>query len=278
MAEQKSIIIKRVKKTAGEGGHGGSWKVAYADFVTAMMAFFLLMWLITMVSPEKRARVASYFKYYAIFEKSGISVLEGGSKEIIYSGGEAFNVQEAQGKGKGEKKGELKPAEVKQKVTEAIERKLSELKGQIIVEAFKDSVRIDIVDSEGNPIFPVGDTNLTPNGKRILKELTESIMGMDNKIVIEGHTDALSYRTNKYTNWELSIERASAARREMESLGLNPDRISMVTGYASTRPLIKENPNDARNRRISIVILHENNEMLGGEELFKINEEKNDKR
>lgn len=277
MAEQKPIIIKRVKKKSGEGGHGGSWKVAYADFVTAMMAFFLLMWLITMVSPEKRARVASYFKYYAIFEKSGISVLDGGGKDIIYSGGEAFNIQESKGKSKGEKKGELKPSEVKHKVAEVVEKKLSDLKEQIVVEAFKDIARIDIVDSEGAPIFHIGDTNLTPTGKKILKELMPIFLDMNNKIIIEGHTDALSYRTNKYSNWELSVERASAARREMESLGLNPDMISMVTGYAATRPLIKDNPNDYRNRRISIVILNENHDSIIGEDIFNYNENKNNR-
>lgn len=268
MAEQKSIIIKRIKKKGGEGGHGGSWKVAYADFVTAMMAFFLLMWLITMVSPEKRARVASYFKYYAIFEKSGVSVLDGGGREILNSGGEGFNVQEAEGMGRGEKKGILTPSQVKERVLEKIEKKLFELKGQIVVEELKDSVRIEIVDSEGAPIFPIGDTNLTANGKKILKEITESILEMDNKIILEGHTDALSYKSNRYTNWELSIERASTARREMESMNLNPDRITMVTGYAATKPLIKDNPNDPRNRRISIVILYEDQKQLSGTEFI----------
>lgn len=260
MAEQKSIIIKRIKKKKGEGGHGGSWKVAYADFVTAMMAFFLLMWLITMVSPEKRARVASYFKYYAIFEKSGISMFEGAGKDAVALGGDGVNIPQERGK-PGRAK-QMTPQQIKEELQGKIESKLRELKGQVVVEALKDSVRVDIIDSEGNPIFPVGDTNLTANGKKILKELTESLLDMENKIIIEGHTDALSYKTNRYTNWELSIERASTARREMENLGLNPDRISMVTGYAATRPLIKDNPNDPRNRRISIVILFENKDLF----------------
>jgi len=256
MAEQKSIIIKRIKKKKGEGGHGGSWKVAYADFVTAMMAFFLLMWLITMVSPEKRARVASYFKYYAIFDKSGVSMFEGGGKDIISIGGEGVNIPEE--KGKSGKVKQKTPTQIKEEVQEKIEKKLGYLKNQVVVEVLNNSVRIDIVDSEGDPIFPVGDSNFTDTGKKILKEITESIIDMDNKIIIEGHTDALSYKTNRFTNWELSTERASSARRFMESMGLNPDRVAMVTGYAATRPLIKENPNDPRNRRVSIVINYDN--------------------
>lgn len=268
MAEQKSIIIKKVKKRGGEGGHGGSWKVAYADFVTAMMAFFLLMWLITMVSPEKRARVASYFKYYAIFEKSGISILEGSGRSQINMGGEGINIPEERGKG-----GKAKirtPTQFKEEVQERVEKRLGALKRQVIIETLSDSVRIDIVDTEGNPIFPVGDSNLTETGKEILKEVTESILELDNKVVIEGHTDALSYKSNRYTNWELSTERASSARRYMESLGLSPDRISMVIGYAATRPLIKENPSDPRNRRISIVVLFDKGQPIESGELINI--------
>jgi chemotaxis protein MotB len=261
MAEQKSIIIKRVKKTAREGGHGGSWKVAYADFVTAMMAFFLLLWLITMVSPEKRARVASYFKYYAIFEKSGISMLEGSGKDVLYLGGDGVNIPQERGKPGKSTNIKKTPQQLKEEVVGRIQSNLGHLKGQVIIEDFKDNVRIEIVDSEGAPIFPVGDSSLTQNGKKLLKEITESLLDIDNKIVIEGHTDALSYKSNKYTNWELSTARASVARSEMEALGLNPDRISMVSGYAATKPLIKDNPNDPRNRRVSIVVLFENQEL-----------------
>lgn len=259
MAEQKSIIIKRIKKKSAEGGHGGSWKVAYADFVTAMMAFFLLMWLITMVSPEKRARVASYFKYYAIFEKSGISMFDGAGKDIISIGGEGVNIPEEKGNpGKVKQK---TPSQLKEDVQEKINSKLGYLKNQIVVEVLNNAIRIDVVDSEGSPIFPVGDSNFTETGKKILLEIAESIKDSDNKIIIEGHTDALSYRSNRFTNWELSTERASSARRFLESVGISPDRISMVTGYAATKPLIKDNPNDPRNRRVSIVITYENPEI-----------------
>lgn len=255
MAEQKSIIIKRIKKKKGEGGHGGSWKVAYADFVTAMMAFFLLMWLITMVSPEKRARVASYFKYYAIFEKSGISMFDGGGKDVVSIGGEGVNIPEE--KGRSGKIKQKTPTQLKEEVQEKLTSRLGTLKNQVVIEAFSNYVRIDIVDSEGTPIFPVGDSNFTETGKMILKEITESLIDMDNKIIIEGHTDALSYRSNKFTNWELSTARASSARRYMENLGLSPDRIYMVTGYAATKPLIADNPNDPRNRRVSIVVQYD---------------------
>ncbi|NTU42571.1 MAG: OmpA family protein [Nitrospirales bacterium] len=261
MRSQKTIIIKKVKKNDHGGSHGGSWKVAYADFVTAMMAFFLLLWLITMVAPEKKARVSSYFKSFTIFEKAGSSSMFDNPGAVAGDSGGSFGkVEKDLGKGVTDTmaspgKNNPSPESVKKGLKKDIEAKLADVKDQILVDVFEGGVRIQITDKDGQTMFPLGDSALTPQAKKILEVIAGNVKGMNNKIAIEGHTDALSYATNKYTNWELSTERASAARKELEQNGLSPDRLSRVAGYAATDPLIKENPNDPRNRRISIILL-----------------------
>ncbi|MDA8178924.1 MAG: flagellar motor protein MotB [Desulfobacteria bacterium] len=250
MSSQKSVIIKHVKKRAEEGGHGGSWKVAYADFVTAMMAFFLLMWLITMVAPEKRARVATYFKHFSIYEKSGSSFMDKNAAILNETGGEISVPKEFS---KGMKK-EVTREELKEHLRSGMEKQLADVKDQVIVEVFEGGVRIQLVDKEGREIFPLGSAEPTPIARKIFKVITGSIKDVPNKIAIEGHTDALTYSSSRYTNWELSTERASAARKELEEYGLDPDRLARVSGFAATEPLIKGNPSDPRNRRISIIL------------------------
>lgn len=246
-------IIKRVKRGSHEGHHGGSWKVAYADFVTAMMAFFLLLWLVTMVSPEKRARVAAYFKYFSLFERGGKSILDGGLDMYREYGDETprlilpkdiVEIQPAINKG-----------ELAERLKELVQERLADVKDQVLIDVAYEGVLVQVVDKEGRPIFPLGRAEISDEAKRILKVIAEGLSGLENKITIDGHTDALSYSTNKYTNWELSTDRASAARKELEKNGLNPDRIARVSGYAATRPLIPEAPDDPRNRRISITVL-----------------------
>jgi len=251
VSAQKNVIIRTVKKRAPEGGsHGGSWKVAYADFVTAMMAFFLLMWLITMVAPEKRARVATYFKHFSLFEKSGISIMEKNAAILSETGGEMRIPKEmSQGAGTA-----MTREQLREKLKAETERKLADVKDQILVEVFEGGVRIQLVDKTGQPLFSLGGTEPSPVGRKMLKVIAENVQDVDNKIAIEGHTDALTYNSSRYTNWELSTERASAARKELETNGLDPDRLAQVSGYAATQPLIRENPNDPRNRRISIII------------------------
>ena len=250
MSHQKSVIIKHVKKRVEEGGHGGSWKVAYADFVTAMMAFFLLMWLITMVSPEKRISVATYFKHFTIFEKSGSSFMEKNVAIVSETGGEISVPKEfVQGMKK-----EVTREELKEKLRSETEKQLADVKDQVIVEVFEGGVRIQLVDKDGRQIFPLGSAEPTPTARKIFNVIAGSIKDVPNKIAIEGHTDALTYSSSRYTNWELSTERASAARKELEAYGLDPDRLARVSGFAATEPLIKGNPNDPRNRRISIIL------------------------
>lgn len=250
MKEQKNIIIKKVKKISGGGHHGGSWKVAYADFVTAMMAFFLLMWLLSMVSPEKRAKISTYFKHFSLFEKGGTSmVMEAGGGVTGESSGELKTLPREMGKGFSDDKKELA-----EKLRQDIEKKLADVKDQILVDVFEGGVRIQLVDKEGNPMFSLGSQDLNPNAKKIISVISETIKDTENKVAVEGHTDATSYSTSKYTNWELSTDRASTARKELENNGLSPDRLTKVAGYAATEPLVKDDPTDPRNRRISIIL------------------------
>ncbi|MCX7913863.1 MAG: OmpA family protein [Thermodesulfovibrionales bacterium] len=248
MKAQKIIIKKVVKKNHG-GHHGGQWKVAYADFVTAMMAFFLLLWLLTMVSQEKRAILSQYFKHFTIFEKSGQTFLDS-SAGIAGQGAITVVPQAVQ------TLPIMKPEEFKEVLKKAIEEKLQDVKDQVYVDIFEGGVRVQLIDTEGKPMFNLGSAEPTPLALRILHVVGESILPMPNSIAIEGHTDSLAYRTTHYTNWELSTERALSARKVLEKMGFSPTRFSRVSGYADTVPFVKEDPTDARNRRISLILLN----------------------
>ncbi|MBI5590566.1 MAG: OmpA family protein [Deltaproteobacteria bacterium] len=257
--EGQPVIIKKVKKGHG-GGHGGAWKVAYADFVTAMMAFFLLMWLLAMVSPEKRAGVSYYFKHFNIFDKSGLSFVDPKvTPRISLMDDQAIGKPELSLQIEEEEELALKSGEaLSEHLKKEIEAKLSDVKDQIIIDTFEGAVRVEILDKETGTMFPLGSAEISANGKRILKIISPAIIASDRKIAIEGHTDALVFAaSHKYSNWELSTERASAARREMERNGLPPDMLIRVTGYAATEPLIKTNLYDPRNRRISILMFYQ---------------------
>lgn len=251
MAEPRTkIIIKKVKKRGSEGSHGGSWKVAYADFVTAMMAFFLLLWLITMVAPEKRARLSSYFKHFSIFEQSGTSFMEKSSEMFNQAGESATKVPPEIGGNAA-----MRPEEFKAAIKGAIEVKLGDIKDQILVDIFEGGVRIQLVDKQGKPMFDLGSAQPTPLAMRILQVIGENIKSLPNQVAVEGHTDSIAYRSSAYSNWELSTERALSARKALEGFGLNPARLTRVAGYADTVLFIREMPEDPRNRRISIILL-----------------------
>jgi chemotaxis protein MotB len=251
----RKVIIKKVKKNHGGGHHGGSWKVAYADFVTAMMAFFLLLWLLSMVSDDKRIAMAEYFKSFSLFKESGKT----------FQPGSAFVITDHI------KKAELKPENITAALKKAMKNKGGAGKGpngegaqgaegqglsdQVLVDAVDGGVRIQIVDKEGSPMFKLGSAEPTDKAQEILASVAEVIRDQEAKIAIEGHTDAAPFRGDQITNWELSTNRASAARRMLESNGFDPSRVARVVGYADTDLFIKENPKDPQNRRISIIIL-----------------------
>jgi chemotaxis protein MotB len=257
--EEEKIIIKRIKQKGNtHGGHGGSsWKVAYADFVTALMAFFLLLWLITMISPEKQAAVSHYFRHFNVFDSGG------GTRMSLFTNKAPDQaiivpplIDEEQEK---KKKKKTEPEDkLSEKLKNVVEKKLYDVKEQILIGTFSGGIKVELIDKDGSSMFPLGSSELTPKAKEIIKVITENIKSENNKVALEGHTDALSYSTNRYTNWELSTERASAARKEFQNNGLSPDRIIKVAGLAATEPLIKENPYDPRNRRISILLINPN--------------------
>ncbi len=260
--EGQPVIIKKVAKKGHGGGHGGAWKVAYADFVTAMMAFFLLMWLLAMVSPEKRAGVSYYFKHFNVFDKSGLSFVETKvNPKVNLMDDQALGKPELslQIDGGDEEEKAQKSAEIlSEKLKKEIEVKLSDFKDQIIIDTFEGAVRVEILDKETGTMFALGSAEISANGKRILKTIAPAIIASNRKIAIEGHTDAVVYAApQKYSNWELSTERASIARKELERAGLPPEMLIRVTGYAATEPLIKTNVYDPRNRRISILMFYQ---------------------
>jgi len=250
--EGKGIVIKRVKKKGHGGAHGGSWKVAYADFVTAMMAFFLLMWLITMVSPEKKAQVSHYFRSFSIFDKSGTSLLDMQNAPPPIVGTSPIPELVSQDEVKGDPS--RATAQFEEKMKEEMRTRLSEFKEQIMIEQFDGGVRLELTETDGHPMFPSGRNELTAEGKRVLQVISENLQQNNAKIAIEGHTDSKGFASNRYSNWELSTERASAARRELEKNGLTQDRLVRIAGLAATQPLIRDNPEDPRNRRISIFL------------------------
>lgn len=254
MSEPKGkIIIKKVKKVTVGGAHGGSWKVAYADFVTAMMAFFLLMWLLSMVAPEKRARISTYFKHFSLFEKGGTSFMDK-SSEVFSESGEAG--QKVPREMQGETPGKMTAERFKDAVKQAIEAKLGDIKDQIMVDVFEGGVRIQLVDKEGKPMFDLGSSEPTPLATRIMQVIGEQIKNLPNAVSVEGHTDSLAFRSSATRgNWELSTERALAAKKQLEGYGLNANRLTRVAGYADTVPFVKDDPEDPRNRRISIILL-----------------------
>jgi chemotaxis protein MotB len=244
-----TIIIKKKKKGGAGGHHGGSWKVAYADFVTAMMAFFLLMWLLSMTPQEKKEEIAYYFKHFSLFkEGSGTNPQMG----ISTQQSSQISIEPAPPSGPATD-GELQQAEeFKEQVEKEISTQMEKLKDQVVVTFFQGGVKVDIMDKVGTPMFALGSTELTDDGRKLIALISENIKETKYQVEIEGHTDAVTYSTRQYGNWELSTARASAARVALEKNGLDASRLIRVSGYAATQPVIKDNPYDPRNRRISL--------------------------
>lgn len=241
------IIIKRVKKRHHEGHHGGAWKVAYADFITAMMALFLVLWLIAMLSVETKKAVAEYFRSYTIFKGEevggkGISPLKGGPVKLTPEPGDTI------------KRGIAFRDRLVNDLRTRIEERLYDIKDQILIFTTNEGVRIEMVDKEGSPMFELGRSNLLPQGERALHVISESLKGLPSSITIEGHTDSYQYPTKDYTNWELSADRANTARRELIKNGVDPKMIKRVAGFADTMPIKPENPYAPTNRRVSILV------------------------
>ena len=277
---QQPIIIKRVKKVAG-GHHGGAWKVAYADFVTAMMAFFLVMWLVVSMPEEKLSGISEYFKNPSVLRgtsqapppaamgaggsgtnpvkigPSNISPTMDGEGPKIGEVEEVPDAEEAKRLAEEEEKRELQS--LKEELEAAIEKSqaLQPFKDQLLLDITPEGLRIQIVDEQNRPMFDSGSATLKNYTREILKELTPYIDSVDKRISLSGHTDTTPYASrNGYSNWELSADRANAARRELVSAGLPEDKVSRVVGLSSSVLFDKDQPTNPINRRISIIIMN----------------------
>ena len=274
MAEvEQTIIIKKIKK-GGDGHHGGAWKVAYADFVTAMMAFFLLLWLLSSTSESTKEGIAEYFTpTIGLKDSMGIGFRggirptdEGRDKDDLTPMGITVG-RPQQGPTPQTPKEAMIEADKESKLFEKAEEDLKqamesdpnlrELRDMIIVEQTPEGLKIQIVDADRKEMFLPGTATLNEYGQRILRSLLKVIEKMPNRISITGHTDATPFARDggAYTNWELSTDRANSSRRYLLSQGMNPERASKITGRADQELLTPEDPVSPRNRRISIILL-----------------------
>ena len=310
MAKQTNapIIVKKIKKGGHDAPHGGAWKVAYADFVTAMMAFFLLLWLLNVTTDIQKRGIADYFQpTIASKSQSGAGGLLGGTtigqpgaeqtasvepsltlsqpmlrqlnqsddddqdnaagrEDVSDSGGNA-------GRDRDRQRPKLSEAELERQVAEREDRRfaaaefalhqameqLPDLEGladNLIIDRTPEGLRIQLVDQDKSPMFPLGSAEPVENARKLIAVVSQVVQRLPNKISITGHTDAVAYMVGrKYSNWELSADRANASRREFIADGVPPDRIDRVVGLADRDLLVPEDPTSPRNRRISIVLL-----------------------
>ncbi len=260
------IVIKRVKKGGHGGHHGGSWKVAYADFVTAMMALFLLLWLLETTPKEDLKAMEGYFQSPSMIEASG-----GASSSVIDMGG---GMDAPKGEGgtvlRSNPQDTAPPVEENEAAPQGkdFDKLMEKLKNKIlnhpVLHSFQDQIRIDIteeglriqiVDQKNRPMFDSGKAMLKPYAQVILHEIGKVIAEVPNAISISGHTDSRPYVGRKeYSNWELSSDRANAARRELVSGAMDEERIARVVGLADSVPFLEEDPEAPVNRRITIVV------------------------
>ncbi len=285
----RPILIKKVKKVAGHGHHGGAWKVAYADFVTAMMAFFLLMWLINTTDPEQKRGIAEYFA------PASVSQTTSGSGGIL--GGTALGEDGAKGSGSISVVTQLAPeapdnapeeagqnhnlaAASEEELREEIARReaadfaqaaaslrqamqsmpeLAELSKQLIIDQTPEGLRIQLVDQEGRSMFDQNSARPNQRAQVLLRAISRVINQLPNRISITGHTSAVagSSRASAAGDWNLSSARADASRQILQGAGVDPDRVYSVAGKAGSDPLYPDDPSLAGNRRIAIVLLRE---------------------
>lgn len=282
MSEDKNkrpIVIKRIKKVAA-GHHGGAWKIAYADFVTAMMAFFLLMWLLGSTSKGDLNGISEYFKtplQVALSGGSGSgdssSIIKGGGQDLTRSEGQikkgdlpqekrVINLKAAQQEFlRAERLKEIeKLKDLKANIEKVIESnvKLQKFKKQILLDITSEGLRIQIVDEQNRPMFQSGSDQLEPYTREILHEIGKMLNQVPNKVSLSGHTDATSYIGGSagYSNWELSADRANASRRELIVGGMTEEKIVRVVGLSSAVLFNKEEPLSPANRRISLIVMN----------------------
>ena len=285
---QQPIIVKKIKKGGG-GAHGGAWKIAYADFVTAMMAFFLLMWLLGSTAQGDLQGIAEFFENPLKVAQQGGSG-SGDSSSVIQGGGRDLTRQTGQVKygavetkqrsinlsmsGEDQKAEEVKREQQRQERAKLVELKsqiearieanpdLRPFRNQLLLDVTAEGLRIQIVDEQNRPMFASASDRLQPYTQKILREIGVILNQVDNRVFLSGHTDATPFSggLGGFSNWELSANRANASRRELIYGGMDPDKVLRVVGMASIVPFDKDDPYNPINRRISIVVLNRETE------------------
>ena len=274
MADQpRPIVIRKIRKSSRP--HGGQWKIAYADFVTAMMAFFLLMWLLSTSSRAELQGISGYFQPTSqIVQKSGSSnhngssVIQGGGKDLIEQNGyirkyeeeaseRSFNLKAAHAEL--ERLDARRLEDLKSRLERLIQSNptMREFRKQLLLDITTEGLRIQIVDDQNRPMFALARAELEPHTKAILQKLGEVLNEMPNKVSLAGHTDATPYASGEkhYSNWELSADRANASRRQLVMGGMNEQKIMRVVGLSSAALFDKDDPANPVNRRISIIVM-----------------------
>ncbi|MBS1189651.1 MAG: motB [Rhodocyclaceae bacterium] len=277
---QRPIIVKKIKK-GGHGAHGGVWKLAYADFMTAMMAFFLLMWLLGSTAKGDFEGISEYFKTPLKVALQG-GAGSGDSSSVIKGGGKDLTRQAGHVK-RGEIESETKKfvmketsLEYQRKEQEAlenlkarIERAIAEnpqlalFKNQILLDITAEGLRIQIVDEQNRPMFDLSSAELKPYTKEILRQIGKTLNAVPNRISLAGHTDAAQFSAGDrgFSNWELSANRANASRRELITGGMEDAKVLRVVGLASAVLFDKNDPLNPVNRRISIIVMNKKTEI-----------------
>ena len=275
----RPIVIKRKKVIAG-GGHGGAWKIAYADFVTAMMAFFLLMWLLGSTAKGDLTGIAAHFTNPMKVAMSGgsgtgdaTSILQGGGKDLTRQSGQVKKGDvEAKKTTSFSKEAQLEFRRKEREQFEALKAdiekmieqtpQLAQFKKQMLLDITSEGLRIQIVDEQNRPMFDSGGSELKPYTRDILRQIGKSLNGVKNRISLAGHTDAANFvgGSQGFSNWELSANRANASRRELVAGGMGDAKVIRVVGLASTVLFDQNDPLNSVNRRISIVVLNKKTE------------------
>jgi chemotaxis protein MotB len=277
------IIIKKIKKGGHAGHHGGAWKVAYADFVTAMMAFFLLMWLINTTSPEQKRGIADYFAPASVSQTTsgsggilgGSSLADSGSKgsgskdviqalapdapQTVTDTGQSQTQASANSQSTPDKENDAALASAAQSLRQAMQDmpELAELSKQIIVDQTPEGLRIQLVDQDGRSMFQEGSATPNDRARVLLNAVAKVINQLPNRITIAGHTSASADGAKPASDWNLSAARADAARQILQGAGVDPDRVYQIAGKAGSDPLYPDDPALPGNRRITITLLRE---------------------
>ena len=261
--EKPRVIVKRVAGGHGAGGHGGGWKIAYADFMTAMMAFFLVMWLLSIATPKQREGIAEHFRMPLKVAISGgekssdsASPIPGGGADPTHTDGE---LQLAQADSEDEADANRLDA-MKKRLDDLIEKSpaFQQFRSQILIDITTEGLRLQIVDNDKRPMFDLASARVVPHMRVILRELGPMLNELPNKITLSGHTDAIVYSNGDraYGNWELSADRANASRRELVGGGMGEEKVLRVVGLADSMHLDRAEPRNPINRRISIIVLN----------------------